>query len=318
VADIWHLLHNLAEAVERIVGRHRADLREPLDQPEASAGRPATETGELDLHGRPRPLVARTRERYQQIHERIQRGDSLRAIARELKISRLTVRRFADATDVEELLVAATHRASILDNYRLYLHHRWMEGCTNAAQLTREIHQLGYRGDVNTVRRHLRPYRNGAIPAHAPMPRLTVRRVTGWIMSRPERLTDMERKHLEDLCERSPALATTTDYARRLATMLRERRNEHLAFDVWLTRCPPRRTARAAHPRRRHAARPGRHRRRLHHPPHLRTGRRQHHAHQAAEAPDVRASEPRPPTPPNPALPITPPAPPHQRQSQVL
>ncbi|MGW7089098.1 transposase [Streptomyces sp. NPDC054871] len=36
------------------------------------------------------------------------------------------------------------------------------------------------------------------------------------------------------LCGRSPALATTTAYAGRLAMMPRERRNEHLAFDVWL------------------------------------------------------------------------------------
>ncbi|MEV8099261.1 hypothetical protein [Kitasatospora sp. NPDC085879] len=123
---------------------------------------------ELDVHGRPRPLVARTRERHQQIHERIERGDSLRAIARELRLSRGTVLRFARAADVEQLLVAATHRPSVIDDYRRYLYHRWMEGCTNAAALTREIQQLGYRGDVNTVRRHLRPYRTGAIPAGGP------------------------------------------------------------------------------------------------------------------------------------------------------
>ncbi|GHF77559.1 ISL3 family transposase [Kitasatospora xanthocidica] len=237
IADAWHLLHNLAEAVERVVGRHRADLREPLTTREhqddvtrsAAAG-----SNELDIHGRARPLVARTRERHQQIHERIERGDSLRTIAPELHLSRGTVLRFARAADVEQLLVAAVHRPSVVDDYRRYLHHRWMEGCTNAAALTREIQELGYRGDVNTVRRHLRPYRTGAIPTEAPLPHLTVRRVTDWIMRRPEQLDDTTRKCLEDLCERNPALATTTEYARRLATMVRERRSEHLALDVWL------------------------------------------------------------------------------------
>ncbi|MFF0042946.1 ISL3 family transposase [Streptomyces mirabilis] len=240
VADAWHLLHNLAEAVERVVGRHRADLREPLtvranqDDTRPPAGVGPASIGELDVHGRQRPLVTRTRERHEQIHERIERGDSLRAIARELRLSRGTVLRFARAADVEQLLVAATQRPSLIDDYRLYLHHRWMEGCTNAAALTREIQQLGYRGDINTVRRHLRPYRTGTIPTDAPLPHLTVRRVTDWIMRRPEQLTDTERKCLDELCERSPALATTTEYARRLAAMVRERRSEHLALDVWL------------------------------------------------------------------------------------
>ncbi|MCX5174321.1 ISL3 family transposase [Streptomyces virginiae] len=238
VADAWHLLNNLAQAVERVIGRHRADLRQPLashdDRTEDDPAPAGRDRAELDIHGRPRPLVARTRERHQQIHERIERGDSLRAIARDLELSRGTVNRFARAAEVDELLIAAIHRPTLIDDYRLYLHHRWMEGCTNASALTREIQRLGYRGDINTVRQHLKPYRDGAIPATAPSPHLTVRRVTDWIMRRPEHLTDLEQKGLDELCERNPALATTVEYARRLALMIRERRSEHLALDVWI------------------------------------------------------------------------------------
>ncbi|MGI5451248.1 transposase [Streptomyces sp. CA-243310] len=88
------------------------------------------------------------------------------------------------------------------------------------------------RSDVTTVRRRLNPYRNGAIPATAPSPHLTVRRITDWIMRRPEHLTDLEQKSLDELCERNRALATTVEYARRLARMIRTRRSEHLALDV--------------------------------------------------------------------------------------
>ncbi|MFG2991768.1 hypothetical protein ACGFZK_21155 [Streptomyces sp. NPDC048257] len=109
-----------------------------------------------------------------------------------------------------------------------------MEGCTNASALTREIRRLGYRGDVNTVRRHLKPHRSGTIPATSPLPHLTVRKVTDWIMRRPERRTDGERKGRDALGERSPALATTVEYARRLALMIRDRRSAHLVLDVWI------------------------------------------------------------------------------------
>ncbi|MEW2581056.1 transposase [Streptomyces syringium] len=95
------------------------------------------------------------------------------------------------------------------------------------------MQRLGYRGDVNTVRRHLKPSRNGAIPTTAPSPHLTVRRVADWIMRQPEHLTDVERKGLDEPCERNPALATTDEYARRLALIVRDRRGEHLALDVW-------------------------------------------------------------------------------------
>ncbi|MFE5200351.1 glycoside hydrolase family 15 protein [Streptomyces sp. NPDC056601] len=270
VADAWHLLNNLAQAVERVIGRHRADLREPLTSHARTDDGPPHEVpdrGELDIHGQPRPLVARTRERHQQIHERIERGDSLRAIARDLQLSRGTVNRFARATDVDELLIAAVHRPTLIDDYRIYLHHRWMEGCTNAS---REIRRLGYRGDVNTVRRHLKPYRNGAIPTTAPLPHLTVRKVTDWIMRRPEHVTDVERKGLDELCGRNSALATTVEYAQRLALMVRERRSEHGPRRLD-RRCPPRRPTRTPNSGQRHAKRPRSYPGRPHHDLHARS-----------------------------------------------
>ncbi|WEO93292.1 hypothetical protein A6P39_004175 [Streptomyces sp. FXJ1.172] len=48
-----------------------------------------------------------------------------------------------------------------------------------------------------------------------------------------------EHECLGELCERSPALATTTEYARHLAAMVRERRSEHLALEVWLADVRP-------------------------------------------------------------------------------
>ncbi|MFK0280927.1 hypothetical protein ACIQVL_10730 [Streptomyces sp. NPDC090499] len=95
----------------------------------------------------------------------------------------------------------------MIDDYRLCLSHRWREGCTNTTALTREIQQLGYCGDINPVRRHLRPCRTVTIPTDAPLPRLTVRRVTDGTTRRPEHLTETEHKFLDELCERSPALA---------------------------------------------------------------------------------------------------------------
>ncbi|MGW1761058.1 ISL3 family transposase [Streptomyces mirabilis] len=57
MADAWHLLHNLAKAVERVAGRHRAELREPLtvrtDQDDTClpADTVPTALGELDVDG---------------------------------------------------------------------------------------------------------------------------------------------------------------------------------------------------------------------------------------------------------------------------
>ncbi|NEC85501.1 hypothetical protein [Streptomyces sp. SID12501] len=71
-----------------------------------------------DCLGRPRRLVARTKERCAAVQEGLAEGKSLTAIGRELRLDHSAVRRFARAASIDELLVKADNRQSILDKYK--------------------------------------------------------------------------------------------------------------------------------------------------------------------------------------------------------
>lgn len=68
---------------------------------------------------------------------------------RELDLAKETVRRFARAATVEELLATARDgRSSVLDEFKPYLHHRFNLGHTNGSTLFAEIRAQGYRGSL--------------------------------------------------------------------------------------------------------------------------------------------------------------------------
>jgi transposase len=248
VADRWHLWHNLIEAVEKTVIAERAVLCAPdsnptrtSPQPHAAPASAANAVGAVAdssrLPGRPARvegrLAARTRQRFTAVHDLRAAGRSISAIGRELHLQRKTVRRFARATTVEELLDAPrVRRGSVLDPYKAYLHDRFNDGCIDAVELTREITKLGYRGSLKTVRTYLHPFRAQRI-APAPVPVApTVRQVTGWITRHPDRLTEDECLQLKQILARSAVLAATHRQVHEFAVMLTNRGGEHL--EAWL------------------------------------------------------------------------------------
>jgi hypothetical protein len=82
---------------------------------------PASAAGMLDVCGQERRPVTRTRERYAAVQQLLDDGSTLEEICRTLRLDRSTVRRFARATSIDELLVKATnrHQEPCLRPYRL-------------------------------------------------------------------------------------------------------------------------------------------------------------------------------------------------------
>jgi transposase len=231
VADRWHLWHNLAEAVEKTVIRHRADLPEPqpdtVDEPEPDEPSTAAATQPADSR-----LMVRTRERYAAVQDLLASGQSLSRICRTLNLDRKTVQRFARADTVDQLLTKARNRGSLLDAFKPHLHERFNHGCTDAARLTEEIKAMGYRGSDKTVRRYLHPFRATlTAPAATPAPP-TVRKVTGWLTRRPDDLTENQTLRLKNILQRSPALTATYEHVRGFADMLTQRHGH--ALGTWM------------------------------------------------------------------------------------
>ena len=111
------------------------------------------------MHGHERRLVTRHRERYAAVQVLRAEGCPVREIARRLGLARNTAGKFAHAASIDELLVKATSRPSILDPFKPYLDQRWNDGITSAAALHEEIRARGWKGGILTVERYLRQFR---------------------------------------------------------------------------------------------------------------------------------------------------------------
>jgi transposase len=231
------LWHNLAEHVEKAVARHHGCLPEPATEPARTE--PPADLDQLAVEAADRQaeqgrLVECTRQRYEQVQTLHAQGTGIKAIARELGLARETVRRFARAQNVQELLATARvgSRPSVLDPFTDHLHQRWNEGCTNATQLFTEIQALGYRGTRATLRSYPRPFRTAASPPRAPARPPKVRHITSWILRRFTDLNPDEQRKLHDIRSRCRHLDALTAHVAAFGDMLTGRHGHRL--DAWI------------------------------------------------------------------------------------
>jgi transposase len=253
VADRFHLLQNLAEALELAFTAHARELRDA----EQACRRAAVAEGAPvrpdppPSPKRPQAMAAARRERRRETHRRVwelwREGWPGEEIARHLGTGRTTTYRHLNSETFPERKGRSDAGRSSVDPWGEWVIGRWNAGQRNGRRMLRELRERGFAGNYATVLRYLnrlRAAQDGAAPPRrsrtrpgpplvaAPKRVLTPRTATWAVLRRPERRSKEDRALLAELRGRSPILDAAVGLAEEFAGLVRERKPERL--DPWL------------------------------------------------------------------------------------
>ena len=243
IADRWHLCKNLGDAVETYLRRKQIQIPSLSSQEKASQeiAAPILPSSQPDPMKCPsaskekRELKQRIVDQVKTMHEQ---GNSIHAIASQLRLARNTVRQYLHMEGPVQP-TPRPRRSCQLDAFSDYLCQRWQEGCSNAHQLFEELKEKGYRGGETTVRSFVARLRKG-LPGMARPPKqahngeracasIASPRELRWLLSkREEDFTSQEQKDLEQLLESSQEVKHLHHLLQSFLHMLRERLPERL------------------------------------------------------------------------------------------
>jgi len=250
VADRFHLLQNLREAVERLLGRQAPVVREALrDPPAASADPVETATTATDAAvgvaggvagecgSRPRTQRDRARqeqhaqrtERYRRVRELREKGLSVQRIADEVGLAVDTVRRYLHLDRCPDWNPG--RRAATPLNAFAGSIDAWIKGGgRNAAQLYRDLVRPGCQASYDMVRRYVarrlgstgrRGPRAGPLkPTARRLP--SARRLSFDFIRRPQDRNGEEQRRLDRLRAGDSELREGLDLAAEFAALLRK------------------------------------------------------------------------------------------------
>src|SRR6185436_11861686 len=241
VADRWHVLVNLRQAVERWLAGAQARLRRlPLSPGTPVDTQPARRTKPFARTRAERAARVGRRERWIALYEEVRRrhaaGEALQAISRAMNLAVGTVRKYASAESFP-VPEGRPLRRSILDPYLPHLQARLAEGCEKALALWRELCAVGFPGTAKQVQRWVAEHRTAPAPstphrwrtkapAHTPMsaaqdgpPALPSPAQLAWLLVQPPSALAGPDAALVARVERDPAAAHVAGLARRLTAL---------------------------------------------------------------------------------------------------
>jgi len=259
VADRWHLVDNLADALEKFL-LHKGTLLKDVSvalvaaaaEP-AEGGRPAEEVyqgkrrcpqprlWEQRMEEDSARRVARRRATYDQVHASYAKGATPMDIARLVGVSRTTVYRYLQGSLPQRPRRASRGQRRVLEPWEPYLLQRWEDGCRTATVLWREIRDKGFAHSITCVQRFCALLRLEGPPprtlrrARSPYTSVrgpSARQVATLFLQRAERRTAEQVTYLEHVRQADVAIAAADALTQDFLRLVRERQGERL--DDWI------------------------------------------------------------------------------------
>jgi transposase len=246
VADRFHLSANAGAALDQVLRSRRRHIEyvvvsEPAEQPGPTPTAPLPPSSQTQQN----LAIRRTRRsaRWDEVRNRRAAGYSIQRIAREMGMHRRTVRRYLATPAPPRNRPSERPRPSGLSSPTLqpfieYLQGRWQAGCSNVAQLQRELRAQCYQGSYSLLMQALQPWRG---PRPPPEPgrgrrrgRQRVKRVNvRWLCLRPpDQLDQVEHDALQEILDDDERLASGYDLLQRFRRLIARRNVRDL--DKWL------------------------------------------------------------------------------------
>jgi transposase len=251
VADRWHLLKNLGDALKRMLNAYNRELRlaakdialaeraQETKQLEKEQHQPkyvAKEKTALDNDASPaKPRISKHHLNFLEVKKLKEKGNSINSIRRHTGLHKQTIKRYLQYEEYPEPVSVSTYNIEIKD-YEEHIQKRWKEGERNGKQLWREIKEQGFTGSFQSVYRLINNYpRNPGkekLPPPIKIKAWSARRVSVLLGRDIDTLKEDEQMYLKAFIKHCPDASEANTLALQFKEMTNKLKTEML--DPWI------------------------------------------------------------------------------------
>ena len=252
VADRWHLIKNMTDALKRLMNRYNKVSRKVAVQ--IAEAEQANITEALKSKGSCKDTSKENRTNiitakinniaapskyellFHEVKELHRKGVSQREISRRLKINRTTVSKYIEYDEYPKR-ITPLRQASKASRFSTYLSKRWQEGEQNYHQLWREIKEQGFDGSFVSIYKYMiknfTKENDGNVLKNSVPVKVYSPRLLSFLMCREaDKLKPKEQHYIDLLFEYCPQAKQASELAKRYKDILVNKKSDLL--DQWI------------------------------------------------------------------------------------